>query len=234
MTIHNCLLIEDSEFDSKFLSHQLQQIGLFEIDVCKNLEDATIKIREKLYDLIFLDINLSAESGLAIFDIFDRLPPVIIHSSYSEYAAETYDIDSIVDFLVKPIEPKRLKKALNRALANRFAENSIIEKDFAFFKVARKVMRFDYEHISYITAYGVYSKIFYKNQVTLVNEPISVLEKVLPRNQFRRVHKSYIINIHKVTGFDHKSFYVGNDQIPIGISYRPQLEGLFRLFGSTD
>lgn len=234
MTIHNCLLIEDSEFDSKFLSQQLQQIGLFEIDVCKSLDEANKAIRKKSYDIILLDIRLNNESGLTLFEIFDRLPPVIITSSHPEYAVETYDIDAIVDYIVKPIEPKRLQKALNRALANRFAENSIIEKDFAFFKVARKALRFDYEQISFITAYGVYSKIFYTNQMTLVNEPISVLEKVLPRNQFRRVHKSYIINIHKVTGFDHKSFYIGSEQIPIGISYRPQLEGLFRLFGTPD
>ncbi|GAB4027372.1 LytR/AlgR family response regulator transcription factor [Spirosoma gilvum] len=233
MTIHNCLVIDNSSESTSALSHQLQQIGLFELTYCTTWDEGTQKIRKQSFDLIFLDIDLCDQSGLTFLKIFTNLPPIIIVTANPAFAVDTYDIDAVVDYLLKPIDPARLYKAINRGLANLYTDNCIIEKNFAFFKVARKVVRFDFHDISHVAAYGVYSKIFYNNQMNLVNEPISALEKSLPKHKFKRVHKSYIINIQKVTGFDHKYFYIDSEQIPIGISYRPQLEGLFRLFGSS-
>jgi DNA-binding LytR/AlgR family response regulator len=91
-----------------------------------------------------------------------------------------------------------------------------------------------YEKIDHIEAYAAYSKIYDGKMVTLVNEPLSNLDEILPNKLFMRVHKSHIINTHKVTGYDHKFLFLGDVKVPIGISYKPKLEGLFRLYDITN
>jgi DNA-binding LytR/AlgR family response regulator len=81
-------------------------------------------------------------------------------------------------------------------------------------------MKFDFEDIDFINAFGIYSKIYIENKSTVVNESIATLEEVLPSKIFRRIHKSYIVNVKKVTGYDHKSVFINDVILPIGFSYK--------------
>jgi DNA-binding LytR/AlgR family response regulator len=147
-----------------------------------------------------------------------------------EFAIDTYEINSIVDFIKKPVNEERLIKAIDKALNRHQTSNSMIEKNYAFIKIGRQAMKFDFEDIDFINAFGIYSKIYTENKSTVVNESIATLEEVLPSKIFRRIHKSYIVNVSKVTGYDHKSIFINDVVLPIGFSYKKILTSSFSSF----
>jgi two-component system, LytTR family, response regulator LytT len=234
MLIKRCLIIEESDSCITTLQNCIKKLSLFECVVVKELKDVIYQLQDNTFDLIFVDIHFAYKAGINLFTLFPTLPPTIIITSATEYAIESFDIDQVTDFIVKPVSEARLIRAINRSLDIQFVNNSIVGKEFSFFKAGRQIQRFDYKDINYIEAYGVYSKIHAVGQVHLVNEPILALENALPSSTFRRVHKSYIININKIQKFNYKSFFIENIKIPIGVSYKSQVEGLLRLLNTKD
>ena len=133
------------------------------------------------------------------------------------------------DYILKPIEESRLLKAIGRVMALNNSHKIDEEKGYCFLKVARKATRFDFEMIDYIESIGINSKIYYNDHFQLANESISDIEKVLPPS-FRRVHKSFIVNLNKITSLSMKTIEIENSKIPIGVSYKPKLMNLLKLF----
>lgn len=228
----NCLIIDDNSESINQLSLQLKKLIFANITSCTTYDEALEILRKnKQYDIIFLDMQLQDKSGLDLIGAFPKLPPVIIITAFTHYAHQSYDEDIIVDYLLKPCTDIRLLRAINRALIDtQYLVGSFSGDSSVFLKAGRKITKFDYEQIDYIEAYGVYSKVFNKSALTLVNESISNVETVLPKKQFIRIHKSYIINISKITSYDHKSFYINDTKVPMGASYKPFLEPLLRIF----
>lgn len=223
-----CLIIEDSEIAIVNLNMQLEKLSIFDISVARNYNQARSFLSNDKYDLIFLDIKLHDNSGLDLVNEFPKLPPIIVTSSNVEFAIDTYEISSIVDFVKKPINEERLVKAIDKALNRQQTLNSMIEKNYAFIKIGRQAMKFDFEDIDFINAFGIYSKIYTENKSTVVNESIATLEEVLPSKIFRRIHKSYIVNVSKVTGYDHKSIFINDVVLPIGFSYKKNINELIQ------
>lgn len=229
MNTRKCLLLEDSKDAAYALEQSLAEIGLYHLKQVSNIDDAVAALRQEKFELLFVDIRLGTSSGLEFLKSYTNLPPAIIISSCPEYAIDTYDIKGVSDFVAKPYTTSRLRRAINRAIGDIYQENAIIEKNFAFLKSGRSILKFDYLDIDYIKAYGVYSKVFNGKSYSLVNESISTLVLTLPPNLFRRVHKSYVINLNQVTGYDHNYFYLEDSKIPIGVTYKDSLKALFRI-----
>jgi DNA-binding LytR/AlgR family response regulator len=146
-----------------------------------------------------------------------------------------FDINTIVDYLPKPIEFNRLVRAVNRALGTQIQANNLTDKDYIFLKMGRKFQRFNFDEIDYFETYGVYMKVFVSSQSFVVNDSISVLLEKLDGTKFMRVHKSYIVNITKINAFDVNSLVLrSGSPIPIGVSYKGRLEGLLRLFDKLE
>ncbi|PRY27019.1 LytTR family two component transcriptional regulator [Spirosoma oryzae] len=229
------LIIDDNEADAKRLHEALEKLLLFKsIDVTATLEEATSILENQSIDLIFLDILLTDQSGLKLLRSNTDLPPVIIVSSYPDYAIESYRIGKAADFIVKPFTEERLLMAVNRAMNFEATPNHITGAHFTFLKVGYKVQRFDFNAIDYVEAFGSYSKIFVDGQYTLINDRISVVKKLLPDQHFIQVHKSYIINTDKIAMFDRNNFWIQKTKIPIGISYRSSLESFLAVFGKEE
>jgi DNA-binding LytR/AlgR family response regulator len=96
--------------------------------------------------------------------------------------------------------------------------------------MGRTLHRFNLEDIDYIEAFSIYSKIYSKGTLFVVNEIISALEIKLSKKAFVRVHKSYIINTNKITNIDNKNIWINQTPIPLGRTYKPLFEGLLKLF----
>jgi two-component system, LytTR family, response regulator LytT len=116
MKILDCLIIEDAPEFATALTSQIKKLVLANISLCESFDAALETLRTKKFDLIFLDIRLGEQSGLDLLKIFTNLPPVIVLSNYSEYAQETYDMDVVADYVLKPCTDLRLLKAINRAM----------------------------------------------------------------------------------------------------------------------
>ncbi|WP_177226015.1 LytTR family DNA-binding domain-containing protein, partial [Arsenicibacter rosenii] len=82
------------------------------------------------------------------------------------------------------------------------------------------MIRLRFSEIDYIQAYDAYCKVFNGEQMSLISEPFFVVNRTLPAHLFIRVHKSYLINVTKITGYDRQHFWIGKCKIPIGGSYK--------------
>ena len=231
MHIRNCLIIEDSEVFSFMLESYLKKMPLFQlVKTCQTYSEAVDILCSEKIDLVFLDIELPDISGLELLRSFSNLPPTIITTSHKEYAVDSYEIGKAVDYLVKPFTFERFIMAVNRALSINFGNHSFLDNDFIIVKMGRILQRFNLNEIDYIEVFTIYSKIFYNEVPYIVNEIISSLNTQLDSQKFIRVHKSYIVNVKKITSIDTKNIWIGKIAIPIGKSYRPQFEGLLQLF----
>jgi DNA-binding LytR/AlgR family response regulator len=231
MNLRQCLIVEDSEPFRLLIESYLKRIPLIQsVKTCTNYFEAVDILSTEKIDLVFLDINLPEVSGLNLLRTFPNLPPTIIITSHSEYAVESYEIGRSVDYLLKPFDYERFVLAVNRALPISLSKNSYKDLNFIFVKMGRTLQRFNLDEIDYIEAYTIYSKIIYNGTPHVVNEIISSLNDQLDSQQFVRVHKSYIINIKKVTSIDSKYIWLDKNPIPMGKSYKPNFEGFLRLF----
>ncbi|GAB3958095.1 LytTR family DNA-binding domain-containing protein [Spirosoma harenae] len=235
MKIKKYIIIDDAESDVMYLKSQLTKLPFLQLaGICPTVEATIELLATESIDLILLDIKLPSQSGLFLLKSGIELPPVIITSAYSEFALESYEIGKAADYILKPFSFERLLIALNRALAMHSSPTSFADTDYIFLKMGRKVQRFDFQSIDFVEAYGIYSKVYSNNHSFVVNERLATLTALLPAQMFLRVHKSFIINVGKITSYDRNSLWIHNFKIPIGVSFRPKLEGLLRLFNNND
>jgi DNA-binding LytR/AlgR family response regulator len=229
-----CLIVDDDPFFVEHLSKQIEALPFIKIiGVCKNYGETLLALSSQKVDFMLLDIKLESADGLDGFDLLQhnaQLPPVIIVSSYPEYAIESYTIGKAKDFLVKPFDNRRLLMAINRALDAPAESNPFFGDNSVFFKMGRRFQRFDIEDIDYFEGYGIYTKVMCQGVPHVINDSLSNLETALNAKRFMRVHKSYIINLNKLVGFDHNKLYLKNGSVPIGVSYKAKLESLLSLF----
>lgn len=235
MKVNQYLVIDDSEEDILHLSHLLDKFSFFRlVKGVSTVEEAIQIFTVQPIDVIFLDVRLAHQSGLTLLKASVNLPPVIIISAYPEYAIDSYEIGKAADYIVKPYTEERLHIALTRALQFQSNAGGIMAVNAVFLKMGRKVQRFDFPAIDYVEALGIYAKVFIGDQMNLVNARLVTLTKLLPPRLFMRVHKSYIINVNKITSYDRNNIWLGKTKIPIGVSYRSRLEGLLSLFENSD
>lgn len=237
MQFVSCLIVDDDIAFAEVLTEQLEKLNFIKVvGQCKTYGEVVMALKANMIDLIFLDINLESPDSLNGFDLlrqYGNLPPVIIVSNNPEFAVESYHIGRAKDFLVKPIDIRRLLLAINRALDISLESGQLIDGKSIYLKMGRKFQRFSLDDINYFEGYGIYAKVITQEGVVqVINDSLTNLESMLEGKKFMRVHKSYIINLNKLTGFDHNKLYLKSGSVPIGLSYRAKLDGLFKLFES--
>ncbi|MGA0557467.1 LytR/AlgR family response regulator transcription factor [Larkinella sp. VNQ87] len=230
MKSRQCLIVDDSESSVILLQEYLSRLPFFmPPQVCGTVADAMILLQQQYFDLIFLDINLPDHIGLDLLRSFPKPLPVIVTSAHTEYAVDSFDLN-VKDYLLKPFTFNRFTRALNRALGVQVTPNSLAEENFIFLKVGHSMQRFDYNTIDYIQAFGTYCKVYVAQKVIVVNEIISQLENLLPRQRFLRIHKSYLINLSKINSYTYRHAVIGVAKIPLGAAYRERFEDFLSLF----
>jgi len=234
-----CLIVDDESLAIELIKSHLMRFPTFEVaGECKNAFQAIEIMKREKIDLIFLDIHLPEVSGLDFLKSIPNHPYVIITTAHSEYALDGYDLD-IVDFLLKPIIFERFMKAVYR-YCERTKLNSAdhmskpgetYAKDFLFIHEGKDSFKVFLSDIVYFEAYGEYVKCITENRKYLVRKSLSDFESELNHNVFLRIHKSYLVNIHKVTGFSTIHVIMKSIQLPIGRVHRDEVLRLLRAGG---
>lgn len=155
---------------------------------------------ETPYEIIFLDINLGDISGTALVNAIQKMQPeakVVFVTAYSEYAVEAFELN-VVDYVMKPFDPKRLKKVLDKCLSKPEPEEKTAAPKRLAIAVEGKVIFENVEHIVYIETYNRGCRIRTENQDYFESRSIGDYEKKLEQAGFFRIHKSYLINLDKV------------------------------------
>lgn len=232
--IINCIIVDDEPMAREILEIHLQKIDSTHIvSSCKNAIEAFNVVSSQQIDLVFLDINMPEISGLSFAKSINKNIKVIFTTAYREYAVEGFDLKA-VDYLLKPISFERLLQAVNKFLDEtitiNLAENKEFlndKSDFIFVRSDRKMVKINFNDIHYIESLGDYLKIHLPNKIIITRETITSIEAKLPKNDFLRIHRSFIISIYKIESFTNEYIEIKDKAIPISRSYKKEV--LYRL-----
>jgi DNA-binding LytR/AlgR family response regulator len=219
----NCVIIEDQPPAQRILQKYIEDLGTLQlIGVFGDPLKALIYLQEKSVDLIFLDINLPKLSGIAFLKTLKKRPQVILTTAYSEYALEGYELD-VVDYLLKPFSFERFIQAVSkvrRTLSDLPSPATPIRKEH-FVKIGYEHIRIAFEDILYLAADGDYCEIYLQGKKHLSSESMKKWIELLEGGDFFRIHKSYLVNIHRIEKVSGSTIFLRDgSQLPLGRAYK--------------
>ena len=223
-----CLLIDDEPPALKVLAKYIADLSDMEmVGQCRNAIEALGVLRHKTVDVIFLDIKMPRIIGTDFLKNLSHPPKVIFVTAYREYAIDAFELDA-VDYLVKPVSFERFFKAitkLNRVMGREVAVTTVNEAPgpaaFIYLKVDRDMKKVFVHEIEYIESWKDFVKIVLTGgRHLLVKRAISAIENILSDHKFIRVHRSYIVSLGKITGYNGFAVQIGQREIPIGRLYK--------------
>ena len=176
-------------------------------------------IRVNSVDLIFLDIEMPELNGMEILRALVDPPKVILTTAYSEYAVESYNYD-VADYLLKPVKIERFLKAINKVSASIVTrpEQTSSSKELQI-KHDGLPVNIPFSSIQYIQSFGNYLKIFTDARMYLISETLINITTLLTDN-FQRTHKSYIVNLERVTKATRTHLVVDGVEVPVSAMYK--------------
>lgn len=231
MQQYNCLIVEDEPLAAEVLQDYVSQVPFLTLSgTCGDAIYAMEKLQHEKIDLIFLDIHLPKLKGLDFIKTLRNPPHIIIVSAYHEYALQGYEYN-VIDFLLKPVEFSRFLMAVNKIKqAATTSAMPIIseasERAYIFFNVGKKRVKIFLDEILYIESLKEYVRIFTKSKSILTKFQLGQIESLLARNNFIRVHRSFIVAKDKIDAFTASDIEVNGKQIPVGRSYKELVQAI--------
>ncbi len=226
MQKYSCIIIEDEPLAAEVLEDYIRQVPFLQLKgVCNDAIYAMELLQKEKIDLVFLDIHLPKLKGLDFIKALKNPPQVIITSAYHEYALQGYELN-VVDYLLKPIEFSRFLMAVNKLRQQNGPESSPVlvtastERAHMFFNVSKKKVKVYLDEILYIESLKEYIRITTKDKNILTKFQLGQVEEMLARNNFLRVHRSFIVAKDKIDAFTATDVEVKGKQVPIGRSYK--------------
>ncbi len=223
-----CLLIDDEPPALKVLQSHISNVnGLEIVALCRNAVEAMDILNEKQVDVIFIDIKMPKILGTEFLKSLSHPPKVVFVTAYREYALESYELDA-VDYLMKPVSFERFLKAIGK-VKRLMGQETVDQREelkanpeaFVYLKVDKNMLKILINEILYIESWKDYVKVFMTNGKNwLVKQSITSLENLLSEHKFLRVHRSYIISLNKLTGYNNLSVQLDAKEIPIGRLYK--------------
>jgi DNA-binding LytR/AlgR family response regulator len=189
-------------------------------------------LKDNPVDLLFLDINMPAISGIDFYKKISKNTMAIFTTAYSEYAVECFNL-SAIDYLLKPFEFARFQKAVEKAKEyfTFFSQKENTASQYLFVRADYSLVKVAFADILYIEGLDNYIKIhFDNNKSLLVRMTMKSVSDKLPAPDYIRVHRSFIIQLRKVTSVRNKVIYLGKTEIPIGTNY---IDDVLKLFKET-
>jgi DNA-binding LytR/AlgR family response regulator len=225
MQKYSCIIVEDEPLAAEVLEDYIRQIPFLQLKgICSDAIYAMEILQKEKIDLIFLDIHLPKLKGFDFLKALKNPPQVIITSAYQEYALQGYELN-VVDYLLKPIEFSRFLMAVNKLkqpAASPSAGPSAAprERTHLFFNVSKRKVKVYLDEILYIESMKEYIRIVTRDKTILTKFQIGQIEELLARNNFLRVHRSFIVAKEKIEAFTATDVEVAGKAIPIGRSYK--------------
>ena len=222
-----CIIVEDETLAQNVIQAHLQKIPGFElIGICNNALEAKAFLDITNVDLIFLDIQLPGMTGLNFLRTLQNPPLVILTTAYTEYAIESYEFN-VADYLLKPISFERFSKSINKiidaGLLSQKTKKQTTPADHIYIKSSGKYFKVNFSDIIYIEGMKDYLKICTSTATLVTHQTMNEMEKLLPADEFIRVHKSYIVSIARIKSIYGNNIETGKLNIPIGINYKEKV-----------
>ncbi len=202
------IIIDDERLARAELKKMLQEFPEVEvIDEATNAEEGIAKIDSLNPDLIFLDIQMPGKTGFDMLAELDRTPHVIFTTAYDEFALKAFEVNAL-DYLLKPVDPKRLADAIlklgaaeakeNKTIAENVNNSILSEHDQVFVKDGERCWFVKLNEIRLFESVGNYAKVFFGSNKPLILKSLNALEERLDEKMFFRANRKHIINLRMI------------------------------------
>ena len=223
----NCIIVDDEPLAREAIELLTKDISSLNLTgTFNNAASAAQFMDQNVVDLFFLDIQMPGINGIEFAKMISKRTLIIFTTAYSEYALDSYEVDAI-DYLIKPVDPERFKKAVTKALSyhslllQEDKENIETAADEYFFvKSERKYFKVNFEDILFVEGLKDYVILQLNEQRIITRMNLKAIYDLLPKSIFLRVNKSYIVNTTQIEAFDNNDIFIKNYEIAIGNSYR--------------
>jgi len=227
----SCIIVDDEPLAAAKLKLFIEKVPFLELnEILHNGIDCINYLRNNSVDLVFLDVQMEDISGLQVIELSEKMPLVILTTAYDEYALKGYELN-ICDYLLKPYTFERFFQACMKASnqlktmnsarpTNEFSDRDDNKKDYIFVKTEYKLQKIALSDILFIEGMRDYLMIHTTNANIMTLQNFSNIVQLLPKNDFYRIHKSFIIAISKIDNIERSQIVIGKNNIPISKTYR--------------
>jgi len=226
----NCISIDDEPLALKQITGYIKKTAFLNLQAnFDNAMEALQFINKNKVDLIFLDIHMPDLTGLDMANSLKDGPKIIFTTAYSEYALDGFKVNAL-DYVLKPLDYATFLKSALKAQTY-FDRIKIGREDLKassnhlFIKSEYKIIRIEIENILYIEGMREYVRIHLENSkplMTLIS--MKKIEEKLPSSSFMRIHRSYIVNLQKITTIERNRIIFNDVYIPISELYKDKFQ----------
>jgi len=228
------LIVDDNDIARTTLSHLAKQVpNLTIVNEYSNAIEAYHHLQNNHVDLIFLDIEMPEMTGIELTKALSGKETIIIFtSSNKDYALEAFELN-IADYILKPVMPARFLQAVSKAqliLESRKDEVEVTKDEFLFVRDSNITRRLKLDDIFYAEAMGDYVKFYTREKMFAIHGTMKSAEERLPKDNFIRVHRSFIIAVDKIDTLQDGGIMINGKFIPVADAYRKSLNTRMNVF----
>ncbi|MGQ7854092.1 LytR/AlgR family response regulator transcription factor [Pedobacter sp. WC2501] len=228
------LIVDDNAIARTTLAHLAKQIpNLIIVNEYSNAIEAYHHLQNNQVDLIFLDIEMPEMTGIELTrNLVSKDIIIIFTSSKREYALEAFELN-IADYLLKPFTPARFLQAVSKAqiiLDSKKEHVQFDKEEFIFVRDSNITRRLSLDDIFYAEAMGDYVKFYTSEKMFAIHGTMKAAEERLLKNNFIRVHRSYIIALGKIDTLQDGGVVINGKFIPVADAYRKTLNARMNVF----
>ncbi len=221
----DCLIVDDEPIARDILVNYCSHFP--ELRVVASLQNA-IEAKRFLenhqVDVVFLDINMPVLDGISFIKSLRYRPQIVLTTAYREFAVDGFDLD-VSDYLLKPFSLERFMIAVDKVKEKTNTPVTKVSEAgdasaHIFIRAEGKIYKILHKDLLYAEASGNYTKIVTSLMVLKPAMTFSAFESLLPKEDFDRIHRSFIVNKEKITHIEGNRVFIDKIEIPLGQNYR--------------
>ncbi|GAB3936114.1 LytR/AlgR family response regulator transcription factor [Larkinella terrae] len=227
-----CLVVDDERLALEVMENYIEKIPFLQlVQLCSSPLQALQVLSQTPVDLLLVDIEMPELTGLQFLRTLKDPPFVILTTAYQEFALEGFAVNAI-DYLLKPIPFERFLSAIHKVQQRMGASTreaplpgppEVAVSESIFIKSESRTVRVDIADILFAESRKDYVLIHTQDRKWITQLTLSRLEEKLPPSHFVRIHRSFIVAIHKMDSIDRNRVEIGGKYLPIGDFYRENL-----------
>jgi len=233
-----CIAIDDEPLALEIISDYISKVPFLElIKTFDNAIDSIDYLKTTTIELMFLDIQMESLTGIQLLKALKTRPEVILTTAHDSYALEGYELD-VADYLMKPISFERFVKAVdkvyNKLMPNpqqrKYGQITIANPvdNYFFVKTENRLQKVFLKDILYVEGQGDYLRIITPDIKIMTLQNFKTLLSILPKGNFLRVHKSYLVALNKIDSVSKNRIKIGDSIIPVSDSYKTEFYDALR------
>jgi two-component system, LytTR family, response regulator len=228
----NCIAIDDEPLALDIIRDYCEKVPFLNlVKTFDNGMDCIEYIRSNKVDLMFLDIQMEELTGIQLLNALKHRPYVIFTTAYESYALQGFDLD-VIDYMLKPISFERFVKGVDkvfeklqmdqkpRTSGNGNGNGDSQANAYFFVKTETRIEKVLFADVLFIEGMGDYWRIITKTKKIMSLLNYKKLEEILPKNQFVRVHKSFIVALDKIESVERNRIKIADRLIPVSETFR--------------